>query len=388
MKILFTITIPFNPNQGGVQRTTYKLGRYFTENGLEVHYHSLADSGHVPAEFGTLHHVNRPGTCNNKDNLNDLQSVLREVKPDVVINQMPYEAPLRELLRREKQDLDYLLLGCLRNALFSVKNNLSGYTRRVLPRFMHPFMDNRVGHALLFFYHRTKHARDLRRILDEHDYFILLSPPNREELQFFVGDYKAHKVENIPNSIPGVDEQAVTKEKTLLFVGRLNIPQKRVDLLLPAWREIYPQLPDWEFVIVGDGPYRDTMESQIREWNLPRVRLAGFQKPESYYRKSSLFIMPSAYEGFPNVLLEAQSFGVVPVVFDNYPALSWIVAHGQDASLVEPFDTRAMAAEIVRLAHDTETREGMRRAALKNAGKFTIDKVGEQWLEFFKSARK
>jgi glycosyltransferase involved in cell wall biosynthesis len=388
MKIFFIMTPAFNPNAGGVQRTTYKLGKYFTEQGLSVTYYSLDNTGHVAVDYGEVYHAPQPGQCKQTANIRDMQRVLEKVRPDIVINQMPYEAELREGLYTSKQKLGYQLLACLRNSLFSVKNNVADTFRRTVPKPFSMVFDNPIGHRLFLETHKVRHRSYLKSILDIHDYFILLAPPNREEIQYFIGDYKAEKVTAIPNSIPFVDNSPVNKEKIILHVGRLNIPQKRSDLLLPFWDKLHRRLPDWEFVIVGDGPYKASMEKEIAQKNLPRVQLAGFQAPESYYQKASVFMMPAAFEGFPNVILEAQSYGVVPVAFESYSALRWIVNDIQDALLIPPFDTQAMSDAVAHLANDTKLLAAMQVQAKVNAGRFTIDKVGQQWLDFFESILK
>ena len=48
------------------------------------------------------------------------------------------------------------------------------------------------------------------------------------------------------------------------------------------------------------------------------------QSPD-YYRRSVIFCITSAFENFPNSLVEAQSYAAIPVVFNFYPVASWIV---------------------------------------------------------------
>ena len=49
------------------------------------------------------------------------------------------------------------------------------------------------------------------------------------------------------------DSYPTIKKNELLFVGRVNITQKRVDILLEIWHKIFLNFPDWELNIVGDG---------------------------------------------------------------------------------------------------------------------------------------
>src|SRR5690554_2195271 len=123
MKILFTMTPAFNPNDGGVQRTTYKLGKYFTEQGIEVSYFSTNEKGHVAVEYGTLYHATEEGGQSNSQNIGYLKRVVKEISPTFVINQMPYETNLTNALAALKEEVSFTLLGCLRNSLFNFKSN-------------------------------------------------------------------------------------------------------------------------------------------------------------------------------------------------------------------------------------------------------------------------
>ena len=383
MNILFTLTPAFNPNDGGVQRTTYKLGKKFTELGHSVSYFSCKHKGNVEAAYGTLYHASQEGGVHNKETLNELKALLPKIKPDFVINQMPYEQQLTKTLYDQKITLNYILLGCLRNSLFSYKSNIKNIVEQLLPQPVFMLLNNKLGMFLLALKHRLKHKMQLKEILDLHDQFILLAPPNRNELEYFVGKYKSSKVSVVPNSIPEVYRGGTKKERIIVHVGRLNIQQKRSDLLLQFWEKAYAQLEDWQFVIVGDGPYKEHMEQEILEKKLPRVSMLGYQEPEPWYKKASLFVMTSAYEGFPNVILEAQSFGCVSLAFKSYDAISWIVHNKKDALLFEPYDTNAMAEAVIELSKNEKRIERMAAESKQNASKFVVDKIAVEWMALF-----
>lgn len=384
MKILFTLTPAFNPNDGGVQRTTFKLGKYFTEQGLSVAYYSLEKEGHIEPEYGVLFKAPELGNNDNINNIKNLGVVLEQFQPDIVINQMPYVQELRQVLAANKQKINYVLLGCLRNSLFNFKSNTRDVMQQMLPSWGFKLLDNKFGIGFVQKRHWLKHRRELKTIIDQHDKFILLAPPNRDELAHFIGTYKPEKVDAIPNSIPEVYRGELKKENIILHVGRINIPQKRSDLLLDFWEHTCEKLPDWTFVIVGDGPYLETLEKDLLNRNLPRVQLEGYKKPESYFKKAAIFMMPSAYEGFPNTILEAQSFGCATLAFASYAALNWIVNDGKDAYLSAPYNTQQMATHAVNLGLDSDKLVLSQRFALSNAKRFTIDKVGKIWLNYFK----
>lgn len=383
LTILFTMTPAFDPFAGGVQQTTFKLGRYFHEQGHRVYYFSMSEKGHKPCKYGILHFSDAEGGQCNDENNYKLCSTIEYIRPDVVINQMPYEEKMRNTLYKSKVKFNFLLLGCLRNALFSVKNNLDDYAKYQLPGPLKSLSLNTTIQKLFLKLHKKKHAKDLRAILDAHDYFVLLTPSNKMELEWFVGKYKENKVKVIPNSIPFVTDSKDSFPKRIVHVGRLSVKQKRSDLLIPLWKKLADQLPDWEFVIVGDGPYKSAMEDEISKNSLPRIKLVGYADPKSWYSESSIFVMTSSFEGFPNVLIEAQSYGLVSFAFDSYPALRDIIIDKKNGFAISAFNIDEMANEVINIITDEEMLLCFSKASLENACKYTTPKIGDHWLHFF-----
>ena len=248
------------------------------KKGYEVHYLSLRQDGHTTQYFGNQHHVREAGIDNNRNNLEFVISLLDRIQPDIIINQMPYLHNFTAVLEDKKKQYGFKLIGCLRNTLFSFKDNARETLRRHLPSLVFRVINNPVGIGLFQIRHRLKHAKELRTILNRHDYFVLLTPSNKVELEYFVGKYKNGKVAVIPNSIPDVFECEEKKENILLYVGKMGVGHKRADLLLPIWKKIEPHLPDWKFIIVGPGgDYKKVMENQIYQEEIPRVEMHGRQ---------------------------------------------------------------------------------------------------------------
>jgi len=323
--------------------------------------------------------ADRPGGHAEKSNLRLLEQTIDETCPDVVINQMPYEHEIGKVLKDNKR---YLLLGCLRNTLYSVKGDLNGFISRALPKPVRPFFRNPLGKAALLGRHRRNHGAGLRKILETYDHFVMFGPPNLEELEYFIPGYDRAKVRLIPNSIPEVADTPPPKEKRLLWLGRLSRAQKQAELIPEVWRRICERLPDWQLDVVGDGPDRAEIERSVTESGLPRIRFHGRQVADDYYRRAAVFFMTSAFEGFPNTLVEAQSYATIPVVFDSYPVASWIVDDGKSGFLIEPFDAEAMADRIVDLAKHSN-RDRLAVQALESARRFHIDRVGAMWQDLF-----
>lgn len=383
MKVLFLIVQRFDINSGGVQMSTFKLASYFHKNGMDVGVYSFTTEGHYSPEFIDFEHADEKGLNFNAANNQKCLEMAERFQPDIIINQMPYDIK-GSLLTELKARQNTLLLGCLRGSFFAVKNNLDTYRTTLLPSFAQPFFKHQLGYWMLLQIHKMKHGKDLKRILDTHDYYVLFGEPNRKEIQYFIGKYHDEKLAFIPNSIPSVLESVPVKEKRILWLSRVDYRQKHADLIVPLWKLIKDRLPEWEFDLVGGGGALEDIRKQVKEEKIERFNIYGKQKPDNYYSRSPIYLMTSSFEGFPNTLIEAQSFGSVPIVFDSYPMVREIVTPN-DSVLVETLNIQKMADEVVRLVENGELHQQMMGNSLVNARKFTIDKVGEIWTNFFQS---
>jgi glycosyltransferase involved in cell wall biosynthesis len=382
LKIVFVLNIAFKPTAGGVQRTTWILGEYFTKQKHTVFFYTFVQNGHekeCPSYIISAPHKGR------LENLEHFKKFMLQTQPEVVINQMPYDQKLREALAKLGASFNFKLIGCIHNSLFPFKNNVKDIMRRVLPEPFNQIMATETMSKIVLLHHKIKHRSDLISIIKTHDTTLLFTPANYEELKYFLKeeDFDRTRIDFMPNPVEGVQQKVPNKEKVILHVGRINIKQKRSDLLLDFWEKIYKELPEWQFKIVGNGSYLDTLKEDLKKRGLVRVELLGFQKPEKYYKEASIFMMPSAYEGFPNTILESHSFGCPILAFNSYAALECIVDDGKNALLAKPYDTSEMAKLCVDLAKNDKALAQMQKAALVNAERFSIDKIGKQWLDLF-----
>ncbi|MFU8820527.1 MAG: glycosyltransferase [Gammaproteobacteria bacterium] len=375
-RVLFVLTQALDPNSGGVQMSTWKLGSYFSSKGADVAVFSFAPHGHKKQDFAYLCTGEAPGGERSRINLDCLARFIRVFRPTVVINQMPYEHQIGEVLTRDKS---YLLIGCLRNTLYSVRANLEAYANGLLPSWLQPLARSAPGRAGLLAVHRRRHRKDLEQILKNYDYFVMFGPPNLEELRYFVPGYDPAKIKLIPNSIPHVADVVPLKENRILWLGRVSHLQKRADLILEVWKQVSEKLPDWSLDIVGDGPALGDIKRAVVEGGIPRVDIHGRQVPDPFYSRASIFFMTSTFEGFPNTLVEAQSYGAIPVLFNSYPIAQWIIQSDDVGVLVPPLDVKAMSDRIIEIAKDPN-RDGLAEASLKNAKRFGIEQVGAKWL--------
>lgn len=110
-----------------------------------------------------------------------------------------------------------------------------------------------------------------------------------------------------------------TEGPNIVAIGRLAT-EKRFDKLIIALPSLLSKYPGAHLWIIGEGPLRDKLKYLSAQLNIEeRVHLVGFQhNPYTWLANADLFVLSSAYEGLPNVLLEAMACGC-PVVSLEHP---------------------------------------------------------------------
>jgi glycosyltransferase involved in cell wall biosynthesis len=147
------------------------------------------------------------------------------------------------------------------------------------------------------------------------------------------------------------------------FVGRLW-PQKRVQDLI--WATDVLRISGWkiQLLIVGDGPRRPMLQRFARSLELQdHVRFLGHQPDvPSLIQGMDVLVLPSKFEGMPNVALEAMHLGT-PVVATRIPGMDEVVVDGVTGSLVDPCKPFALAKGIDQLLRDPDRRERFAESA-------------------------
>lgn len=168
--------------------------------------------------------------------------------------------------------------------------------------------------------------------------------------------------------------------KRLLAVGRLAV-EKRYDVLIEIFAGLAPRFPDWDLVIVGEGPERHRLERQIDVLGLgSRVALPGYVgNLGEWYGSADLYALTSSREGFPNTLLEALAYGVPAVSVDCETGPRDILRPEVDGMLVPPQDNAALSSALARLMGDSCAREAFAIHAVEAGTRFALEQVGARW---------
>jgi glycosyltransferase involved in cell wall biosynthesis len=187
-----------------------------------------------------------------------------------------------------------------------------------------------------------------------------------------------HLIEN------GVDPQHVDEADFgtgghILYLGRLDMKLKGLDLLLAAYEAAAPMLP---LYIAGRGTQAEENRLKaVLAGTSGDVRWLGYVDQEHKQRllsDSAFMVMPSRSETFGLVSLESMAHGK-PVIHFDLPSLDWMRGKGNVG--VPPFDVDRLAKEIGRLAADADARRALGRQAYLAAQSYTWDKMTGRYLD-------
>lgn len=174
--------------------------------------------------------------------------------------------------------------------------------------------------------------------------------------------------------------------KLIVAAGRL-VSQKGFDLLIASFAALASAYPDWQLVIYGEGVERTALEVEVKRLLLERrIDLPGIRKDlGSALADADLFVLPSRYEGYPNVLLEALASGCPVIAADCPGGIAEILQNGRYGLLVEPGNVAALTAALKRMISDELLRAEFSAQARRAVSTLDVGTVGERWLALFAS---
>ncbi|HND53620.1 MAG TPA: glycosyltransferase [Pirellulaceae bacterium] len=170
----------------------------------------------------------------------------------------------------------------------------------------------------------------------------------------------------------------------LVAIGRLTF-QKGFDWLLEQATELLSQLPDVDLVFVGDGPDRESLEARARELQASdRVRFAGWRSDLPRVLAASVgLLLPSRWEGMPNVLLEAMAAGK-PVIAARVEGVEEVLGPLAAAQAYVPGSGADFLARAITIARDSHLAAMLGRANQERAmEEFSLATMVRRYEECF-----
>lgn len=174
------------------------------------------------------------------------------------------------------------------------------------------------------------------------------------------------------------------REKRIVAVGRLY-EQKNYPLLISAFSRFSALHPEYTLEIYGEGPLRAAIETQIQVCGLVgKVLLKGFSKDvQTQIRTAAFFVMPSAFEGMPNALIEAMSLGLPCISTDcRCGGPRMLIENGKNGLLVPVNDEDALTEAMRKLAEDSAYAKSLGDCASQINKRVNVRIIVDQWLEY------
>lgn len=181
------------------------------------------------------------------------------------------------------------------------------------------------------------------------------------------------------------------RNNNVVTLARLDIFQKRLDILITAFSIFFKSHPDYTLTIFGDGPDKERLERQIEKLNLNGVVILGgiSHTPQESINNSKFFVLSSDFEGIPNALIEAMSIGLPCISTDCRPGgAALLVKHSLNGLLIPPHDAEKLAEQMCYLAEHPIEADAMGVEAKKIVADFSEEKIARMWCDYIKTFRK
>lgn len=214
------------------------------------------------------------------------------------------------------------------------------------------------------------------RLAPEHK---LLRMPNGVDMERFRGDPKGRT--RVRRALD------IERSFVWLAVGRFTAAKDH-PTLFRAFSRLARRHPDAVLLVAGEGPLRNNYLEILRQLNLlERVHFLGFRSDVAdLMNAADAYVMSSAWEGLPMVLLEAASAGL-PIIATDVGGNGEIVQQGSTGYLAPPHDPGALAAAMERLLETPAShRQRLGREARRQvARKYGLDRVAGQWENLYRA---
>ncbi len=396
MNILFIHTGVLDPNNGGIERVSNVLADYFERNGSNIWYLTLNNNtGLTPHPERQLFFPNKE-KWNTEENKSFFSNLIKDKQISICINQQAFYIT--------EEYLEFILIakasGCSivsvyhNSLIYSIKQfhfTLADKTSNLIFRKLTKVLTLPIIRHLLYILWSLRNStrRKLHKKLGEVcDSIVLLSKGYLQEYFYLTLSRKLlKKISAIANPCPFKDSLTSltsSNSKEILYLGRINNKQKRVDLLLQVWGLLWKRHTDWKLTLVGDGLDMKNCMEYSKELGLQNIYFEGKQDPIKYYQRASILCMTSRFEGFPMVLPEAMHFSVVPIVFNSYPAVTDIISDQKDGLLIKPFNINEYAKKLEMLIVNKSLREQLSVAAKEKSKQFSTEEICAQWMRLLK----
>lgn len=349
----------------GIEKVSHRVATALEERGHHLCYVCVDSWGKTSLQKNTIILPNA-SKIEAEENRIALRDFLRSHDVSVLVSHSAYSRRLAGMLREATYEAGAKLVQVLHTTPDSYHYRY--WQCKVVNRAVRAFMNRKWGNSW-------------SKIYSLSDAFVVLCQPSAEfitRIAHIQDPSKFAVIHNANTYLPTELAPTYDKEPIVLYVGRL-VKGKGIEHIPTIWHQVSAQHPDWRLVVLGDGPYRATLEKAP----LANCDILGTQEPKPYYERAAISILTSNAEGWSMVLTEAMQYGVVPVAFDSFLATGVVLDEGRAGVLVPPFDLNLFAQEVSSLIADSDRRTAMAEHARRYVQAFDIDHIIADWERLF-----
>lgn len=377
--LIYTMSTP-RPNGGGISRMTYSISEGLREEGLNVYYLCF-EKYETDVIIENAFYFPVPLNATSPQNIKYLKDFISEKQIGFIINQIPLSESFSDMLYKIKPE-DVRIASVIHNSSLNLVRQYA---------FSKEYELRKQGKTWVFSMLRTwpikqlivtsyiqKHRNHYKKMEKGSDYIVAVSEKNKEDLYSLIG-FKSPKVISISNFIYITDNPIPVKENLVIWCGRLETNNKRVDLIIDIWARICKLHPEWKLVLLG---YEEAqgMKDYASSIGASNIVFTGLVQTENYYKKASIFCHTSISESFGLVLAEAMNWGCVPIAFDSFPACQDIIS--DDCGYrIKAFDKEAYAKCLSDLMDNNEERTLRAKNSKAYSQRFNADNSINEWLK-------
>lgn len=208
---------------------------------------------------------------------------------------------------------------------------------------------------VIFHKYSKRYRKRALQTASEVDAYLLLTNGDTELMRRLFHEY-ADKFITMPNPLScSIPTSLPDKQKEIVYIGRLDPIQKRVDRLLTIFAKTRDEFPDWRLKIIGNGPDEQRLKSIANVLNIADcVDFIGYDaNPGTYLSNASILCLTSEYEGCSLVLAEAMAYHCVPISFDCGNGPHELLSDGR-GFLVQPYSIECYATTLMNLMRSPE----------------------------------
>lgn len=391
MNILFYNCYDVSPQKGGTERITDTIAVELRKRGHTVFlaYECNIDSKLKRTKFDGRIKIDR---LSNHENLLKLYDFIKLNKIEIVVIQglLDKAFPIKNISTKLNVRIVFVhhfnpgaeeTFMSYHYIINNIRNGGESKFRGVLKLLLFPALKLRYIKKLHDNYKRTYEAADKTVLLSKGFVSDFAQYARINETSKF---YVIHNALSFSNYFDILDY--CEKQKEIIIVSRLEERQKRISLALLIWSQIEnrPEFNDWTLRIIGSGSDGHKYINFVNRNHLERVVFEGRQDPEPYYKRASIFMMTSSFEGWGLTITEAQQNGVVPIVFNSYASASDIITDGYNGFLVSNNDMNLYMCRLVSLMSDYNLRYQMARNCVERSKRFDKNAICDDWVQLFK----